>query len=203
MLSVIALHHDVQDMDTEVGEEVDLEAMIPTILSAVLEEEIAITTTAALLDHFRVDLVAVTVEVEAEMILEVENFGGGDNPGERDRAWRGYVQEYRLNRDRMKLPKLDIAENYHTMPAATMQQKILNWVRDATKKIGTWHLDASWFEGTVKEAKRMHFKFVSSPREQCAIEKKYVLGRSAPVPRPEHALESVAREILDVLPDWL
>eukprot|EP00971_Amphidinium_carterae_P247516 4914725-Amphidinium_carterae.2 len=96
----------------------------------------------------------------------------------------------------MKLPKLDIVENYYTIPPATippatMQQKILNWVRDATKKIGTWHLDAaSWFEGTVKEAKRMHFKFVSSsPREQCAIEKKYVLGRSAPVPRPEHALD--------------
>eukprot|EP00971_Amphidinium_carterae_P193879 3846940-Amphidinium_carterae.1 len=76
-----------------------------------------------------------------------------------------------------------------------MQQKILNWVRDATKKIGTWHLDAaSWFENTVKDAKRMHYKFVTStPREQCAIEKKYVLGRSVPIPRPEHALESVAR----------
>eukprot|EP00971_Amphidinium_carterae_P311575 6192669-Amphidinium_carterae.2 len=32
----------------------------------------------------------------------------------------------------------------------------------------------------------------------------YVLGRSAPIPRPEHALESVARcEALDVLPEWL
>eukprot|EP00971_Amphidinium_carterae_P308043 6121820-Amphidinium_carterae.1 len=32
----------------------------------------------------------------------------------------------------------------------------------------------------------------------------YVLGRSAPIPRPEHALESLARcEILDALPDWL
>eukprot|EP00971_Amphidinium_carterae_P247778 4920075-Amphidinium_carterae.1 len=32
----------------------------------------------------------------------------------------------------------------------------------------------------------------------------YVLGRSAPIPRPKHALECLARcEILDALPDWL
>eukprot|EP00971_Amphidinium_carterae_P290788 5774334-Amphidinium_carterae.2 len=71
------------------------------------------------------------------------DFGGGDNPGEPDHPWRGYVQEYRLNRDRKQLPALDIVENHFTIPAATMQQKILNWVRDATKRIGTWHLDAA------------------------------------------------------------
>eukprot|EP00971_Amphidinium_carterae_P032260 635497-Amphidinium_carterae.1 len=91
---------------------------------------------------------------------------------------------------------------------STMQQKILNWVRDATKKIGTWHLDAaSWFEQTVKDAKRMHTSSSHRPLEnnvQSPIEKKYVLGRSAPIPRPEHALESVACcKVLDVLPKWL
>eukprot|EP00971_Amphidinium_carterae_P060019 1187704-Amphidinium_carterae.1 len=64
-----------------------------------------------------------------------------------------------------------------------------------------------WFEATVKEAKKMHYKYVTSaPSEQCDIEKMYVLGRSAPIPRPEHALESqsLARcEILDALPEWL
>eukprot|EP00971_Amphidinium_carterae_P077638 1535024-Amphidinium_carterae.1 len=85
-------------------------------------------------------------------------------------------------------------------------QKILNWVRDATKRISTWHLLAPrWFEGTVKEAKRLHLKYVtSSPRDQCAIEKKFILGRSAPIPVAEHALESDARcEILDAIPEWL
>eukprot|EP00971_Amphidinium_carterae_P208522 4137201-Amphidinium_carterae.1 len=75
-----------------------------------------------------------------------------------------------------------------------MQQLILNWVRDATKRIGTWHLDAPvWFESTVKEAKKLHWEYVTSPAsEQCAIQKKYVLGRAAPIPRAEHALESLA-----------
>eukprot|EP00971_Amphidinium_carterae_P195945 3888465-Amphidinium_carterae.1 len=132
--------------------------------------------------------------------------GGGDYPGGPHRAWNGYVQEYRINRDRKPLPKLDVIEQHFQISAATLQQKILNWVRDATKKIGTWHLDAPiWFERTVKEAKQMHYKYVkSSPNEQCDIERMYVLGRSAPIPRPEHALESLARcEILDALPEWL
>eukprot|EP00971_Amphidinium_carterae_P323840 6436002-Amphidinium_carterae.1 len=51
----------------------------------------------------------------------------------------------------------------------------------------------------------MHYKYVtSSPSEQCQIEKLYVLGRASPIPRPEHALESLARcEILDAIPAWL
>eukprot|EP00971_Amphidinium_carterae_P338884 6476426-Amphidinium_carterae.1 len=87
-----------------------------------------------------------------------------------------------------------------------MQQVILNWIRDTTKKIGTWHLDAApWFERTVSDAKRMHFRFASStPKEQASLEKKYVLGRASPILRPEHALEILARcEVLDVLPGWL
>eukprot|EP00971_Amphidinium_carterae_P081009 1602941-Amphidinium_carterae.1 len=71
---------------------------------------------------------AVETILEAETILENQ-----------------IVREFRLNRDRKNLPKLEIIEQHYTIPAATMQQKILNWVRDATKKIGTWHLDAvSW-----------------------------------------------------------
>eukprot|EP00971_Amphidinium_carterae_P091292 1806874-Amphidinium_carterae.3 len=72
--------------------------------------------------------------------------------------------------------------------------------------IGTSHLDAArWFERTVNEAKKMHLRFVTStPNEQAALEKKNVLGRSSPIPRPEHALESLARcEVLDILPAWL
>eukprot|EP00971_Amphidinium_carterae_P300288 5966286-Amphidinium_carterae.2 len=62
-----------------------------------------------------------------------------------------------------------------------------------------------WFETTVKEAKKLHLEYVTSPpSEQVAIEKKYVLGRFSPIPRAEHALESVARcEILDAIPEWL
>eukprot|EP00971_Amphidinium_carterae_P066831 1323418-Amphidinium_carterae.1 len=102
-----------------------------------------------------------------------DDFRGGDNPGEPHRAWSGYVQEMKVNRDRMKLPKLEVIEQHFTISPATMQQKILNWVRDATKRIGTWHLDApTWFEKTVKDAKGMHQKYVtSSPSEQCDIEK--------------------------------
>eukprot|EP00971_Amphidinium_carterae_P300287 5966286-Amphidinium_carterae.1 len=61
-----------------------------------------------------------------------DDYGGG--PGEPHRAWRGYVPDMRLNRDRLKFPKLDVVEQYFTIPPATMQQLILNWVRDATKR---------------------------------------------------------------------
>eukprot|EP00971_Amphidinium_carterae_P068591 1358055-Amphidinium_carterae.1 len=59
--------------------------------------------------------------------------------------------------------------------------------------------------GPCKKAKAQHLRFVSSnPSEQMVLEKKYVFGRSSPIPRPEHVLESLARcEVLDVLPPWL
>eukprot|EP00971_Amphidinium_carterae_P288149 5720563-Amphidinium_carterae.2 len=131
---------------------------------------------------------------------------GGGGPATRMTTTTMAMVEYRLNRDKLKLPKLEIVDNFHTISPATMQQLLLNWIRDTTKKIGTWHIDApEWFERTVKQAKTMHLRFVAStPKEQAALKKKYVLGRASPIPRPEHALESLARcEVLDVLPPWL
>eukprot|EP00971_Amphidinium_carterae_P351289 6492027-Amphidinium_carterae.1 len=135
-----------------------------------------------------------------------DDHGGGHDPDRPHPAWHGYNPEMRINRDRLKLPKLEVAEQYFAISPATIQQLILNWVRDATKRIGTWHPDATgWFEHTVREAKKLHLEYVtSSASEQCAIEKKYVLGRAAPIPRAENAVDSIARcEILDVIPEWL
>eukprot|EP00971_Amphidinium_carterae_P318621 6333278-Amphidinium_carterae.2 len=58
-----------------------------------------------------------------------------------------------------------------------MQQTLANWFRDTTKRISTWHADASvWFEDIVSTAETRHKEFVlATPERQMVIEQRYVL----------------------------